>query len=172
MATHRIRDEERGLDVTYEIWRPSDGGLHPLVLWSHFSGGGRLSASYLCERLATSGYVVAAMDRSESALPERMRRYIGARVPDLRFLLDVLLAQTEIEGLHIERERLGAAGHSLGGWAVLAAPGGEVDPRIRSVAAMAPAGSSNPRPGIIPAPLAFERRREVPALIVAGEADV
>lgn len=90
-----------------------------------------------------------------------MQAWIDARVPDIRFLIDTLAASDDNVGL---------VGHSFGGWTVLAAPTDE--PRIASVVALAPAGSRNPRPGVIPAPRDFEWRRTVPTLIIAGDRDV
>ena len=97
----------------------------------------------------------------------RIDAIIGNRVPDVRFLLDHLLAREDLE---IDAERIGLAGHSLGGWTVLATP--EIDQRVRSVVAMAPGGSSNPRPGILPLELTFAWGRDVPTLYLAGELDV
>jgi predicted dienelactone hydrolase len=169
--------------VNYEVWRPPRPGTYPLILWSHFSGGDRRSASYLCEHLAQQGYIVAAMDHSDNTLPrpsaaaderekaERMQRLIGSRVPELRSLLETMLRdEAERDGIRIDAERIGAAGHSFGGWAVLALPAAE--PRVRAVVAFAPAGSSHPRPGIIPATLDFAWKHEVQTLIVTGDADV
>jgi pimeloyl-ACP methyl ester carboxylesterase len=51
----------------------------------------------------------------------------------------------------------------------LAAP--DVERRIRAVVALAPAVSSQPRPGIIPAKLAFLWGRDVPTLYLAAERD-
>jgi predicted dienelactone hydrolase len=61
-------------------------------------------------------------------------------------------------------------GHSFGGWTALASP--DAVHQIRAVVALAPAGSSNPRPGILPAKLAFNWGRDVPTLILAAENDV
>jgi dienelactone hydrolase len=67
-------------------------------------------------------------------------------------------------------DQVGLVGHSFGGWTVLATP--EVDPRIRAVVALAPAGNSKPRPGILMATLTFDWGRNVPTLYLAAENDV
>ena len=104
------------------------------------------------------------MDHSEVVAPELARRegeskaeraarieaIIASRVPDVRFLIDHLIRN---ENVAIDAERIGLVGHSFGGWTVLATP--EVDPRVRSVVAMAPGGASNPKPGILPLTLTF-----------------
>ncbi len=151
-------------------------------MYSHPSANHRRAATYLCEHLASHGYVVAALDHSERVAAELARRegetaaersvrieaIIASRVPDVRFLLDQVLARTDLEP-RIDAARIGIAGHSLGGWTALAAA--DSDRRIASVAAMAPGGASNPRPGILPLTLAFARH-DVPVLYLAAEDDL
>ena len=121
------------------------------------------------------------MDHSEVVAPELTRRegeskaeraarieaIIASRVPDVRFLIDHLIGS---ENVAIDAERIGLVGHSFGGWTVLATP--EFDLRVRSVAAMAPGGASNPKPGILPLTLTFAWGRDVPTLYLAGDLDV
>jgi len=71
--------------------------------------------------------------------------------------------------LALDPTRIGIAGYSFGGWTALAAT--EVDWRIRATVALAPAGSSQPKPGILPARLSFAWGRDVPTLYLAGEQD-
>lgn len=160
-------------------------GNYPLVIFSHHSGGHRRASAFLCTHLASHGYIVAALDHSEMVAPQlarppveneeqkkrRWQAVIESRVPDVRFLLDYLLKSGEWRsGARIDHDRIGIAGHSFGGWTALATP--EVDQRIRAVVAMAPGGSSNPRPGILPAKLTFRRGRDVPTLYLVAENDV
>jgi dienelactone hydrolase len=175
-------DQARGRLFPIEIWSPAQSGLRPLIVFSHYSGGNRRTATYLCRHLASHGYVVAAMDHSEVVAPELARRadetaeertarindIITSRVPDVRFLLDHLLGGgADIE---IETSRIGLVGHSFGGWTVLATP--EVESGVRSVVALAPGGSSSPKPGILPVNLSFDWGRDVPTLYLAAENDV
>jgi pimeloyl-ACP methyl ester carboxylesterase len=99
----------------------------------------------------------------------RIDAIIASRVPDVRFLLDYLLDGNAAE-IGIDAGRIGLVGHSFGGWTVLATP--EVEPRVRSVVAMGPGGSSQPRPGILPLTLSFAWGRDVPTLYLAAEDDV
>lgn len=166
-------DKRRSEHFTYEIWAPKNFSGSPLLLFSPFSGGSRTASRFLCEHLARHGYTVAALDHSDRRMPKpseaatdeqrttRMQALIGSRVPDLRWLLDTVRPHDRT---------VGVAGHSFGGWTALAAPSQES--RIRSVVAMAPAGSRHPRPGIIPARLDFALKRRTPVLILAGERDV
>jgi dienelactone hydrolase len=156
----------------------------PLIIYSHFSGGSRRSASFLSTHLASHGYIVAALDHSEVTAPElarpaggetrdqlaaRIDAIVGARVPDVQFLLDHLLGGGAA-ALGLSVTRVGLAGHSFGGWTALATAGHE--PRVHAVVAMAPGGSSNPRPGILPLTLDFSWDRELPVLYLTGDEDV
>lgn len=160
-------------------------GTYPLVIYSHSSGGHRRSATFLCTHLASHGYVVAALDHSELVAPElarkegeseeqkylRTRAWIANRVPDITFILDHLLSGSKFHSeAKIDSQRIGIAGHSFGGWTALATP--ESEQRIHTIVAHAPAGASNPRPGIIPAKLTFNWGRNVPTLYLVAENDV
>jgi pimeloyl-ACP methyl ester carboxylesterase len=190
VRTLEIRDRDRGRLFPCEIWYPAasppTGGLaeerdapvhqgdHPLVIFSHFSGGGRRTATYLTTHLASHGYAVAAMDHSEVVAPElgphpgesaadRARRIdaiIASRVPDVRVLLSTLTGPrpiTGLDGIGLDPALIAVAGHSFGGWTALAVP--ESEPRVRAVVALAPGGSSRPVPGVLPLTLALGRIR-------------
>ena len=164
---------------------PARPGLYPLIIFSHHSGGHRRTSTFLCTHLSSHGYVVAALDHSEVIAPELARRndedeeqkkarwqaVIESRVPDVRFLLDHMLhSRSRHPQIELDPSRIGIVGHSFGAWTALATP--ETDPRIRAVVALAPGGTSNPRPGILPVKLTFQWNREVPALYLVAENDV
>jgi predicted dienelactone hydrolase len=165
-------------------------GAYPLIAFSHSSGGHRRQATFLCTHLASHGYIVVAADHTGNTTVDaaelaqrvtagddtpiqretRVQAWIAARVPDLCCLLDHLLSGAAGAGpVHIDPQRIGIAGYSFGGWAALAVPA--VDRRIRALVALAPGGSAQPPPGIIPAPLTFTWGREVPTLFVVAERD-
>lgn len=165
----------------------AQAGNYPLIIYSHYSGGHRRAATFLCTHLSSHGYVVAALDHSEVIAPAlarplvdteeqkklRWEAVIASRVPDVRFLLDCMLSSSSggpISEVKIDPERIGVVGHSFGGWTALATP--EVDWRIQAVVAMAPGGSSNPRPGILPGKLTFQWGCKIPTLFLAAENDV
>jgi dienelactone hydrolase len=181
VRTFQARDAKRDRLFPCEIWYPAaEAGAFPLILFSHHSGGNRLAATYLCTHLCSHGYVVAALDHSEVVAPElarkdgetaeqkaaRVEAVLASRVPDLRFLLDHVLSSE----IRVDAARIGVVGHSLGGWTVLATTA--EDARIGAVVALAPGGSSQPRPGIIRAELTFAWGRDVPTLYLAAENDV
>jgi len=166
-------------------------GTYSLVVFSHSSGAGRRSATFLCTHLSSHGYIVAALDHSELLAPELARKtdetrqqksarweaLIASRVPDVLFLLNHLLGgATLFDGevgkveATIDPTQIGIVGHSFGGWTALAAT--EVEQRIRAVVALAPGGSSQPRPGILPVKLTFNWGRDVPTLYLVAENDV
>lgn len=159
-------------------------GIYPLIIYSHPSGGHRRTATFLCTHLSSHGYVVAALDHSEVVAAELARKSVeteeqkwarwealmASRVPDIRFLLDQLLDGAAWDSTaHLDAAQIGIVGHSFGGWTALAAPDSES--RIRVVVALAPGGSSQPRPGILPVKLAFAWARDVPTLYLVAEND-
>jgi len=181
-----LDDTQRGRRFPCDVWSPAEApgdAALPLVLYSHHSGGHRRVATFLCRHLASHGYAVAAMDHSESvaaelrggsgeSAAERARRVdaiIASRVPDLRLLIDHLLGGG-VPSVRCDVERVGMVGHSFGGWAVLAAP--DVEPRVRAVVAHGPGGSRTRRPALLPLDLDFAWGRDVPTLVLAGDADV
>ena len=107
-------------------------GQHPLVLVSHGTGGGALNHHLQAEALARRGYLVASLvhpgdnfrDRSMSA----DARYFFERPRQLRHLLDQLLAHPQWRQ-SIDPARIGAIGHSAGGYSVAALAGGVPDTR-------------------------------------------
>jgi predicted dienelactone hydrolase len=181
-------DQGRNRRFPIEVWQPvvaptgdvtAGSGVHPLIIYSHHSGGDRRAASYLCTHLASHGYVVAALDHSEVvaaelALPadgtphQRVewarRTWAPARVRDVRFLIDLMLERTTVDA-----GRIGIVGHSFGGWTALATP--EQDSRVGAVVALAPAGSEPPPPGIIPVTLGFQWGRDVATMYLVAEDD-
>ena len=158
---------------------------YPLIIFSHSSGRWhRRGATFLCTHLSSHGHVVAALDHSEVVAAELARRdgesgeqksarveaVIASRVPDIRFLLDHLLSGAASESdINVDSIQIGIVGHSFGGWTALAATA--VEPRIRAVVALAPGGSSQPTPGILPAKLTFAWSRDVPTLYLVAETD-
>ena len=160
-------------------------GTYPLIIFSHHSGGHRRTSTFLCTHLSSHGYIVAGLDHSEVTAPElaraqneteqqknlRWQAAIESRVPDTRFLIDQMLRSDVWNACaEIDRNQVGLVGHSFGAWTTLATP--ESDQRIKAVVALAPAGTSNPRPGILPVKLKFQWGRVVPVLYLAAENDV
>ena len=109
---------------------PIGAGRYGLIVISHGTGGGRLNHRDTAIRLAESGYVVAAPEHAGDSY--RDKRYSGTsenwrrRPRQLSAVLDRLLGDTDF-GPHIDTRRIGAIGHSAGGYSVLALIGGRAD---------------------------------------------
>jgi dienelactone hydrolase len=167
------RDEACERVFSCDVWRPDQAGDWPLIVFSHHSGGSRRAASFLTTHLASHGYVVGALDHSEVVAPEiagKVDEIIASRVPDVLFLIGRLLETSADDSSAAEAKRIGIVGHSFGGWTALAVP--ETGERIGALVALAPAGASNPKPGIIPATLSFNWRRPPATLYLIAEDDV
>ena len=109
---------------------PVGSGRHGLVLISHGTGGGRFNHRDTAIRLAGAGYIVVAPEHAGDSW--RDGRYSGTsaswrrRPRQLSAVLDRLLDDDEL-GPRIDPARIGAVGHSAGGYSVLALIGGRAD---------------------------------------------
>ncbi len=109
---------------------PVSAGQYGLVLISHGTGGGRLNHRGTAIRLVEGGYIVAAPEHGGDNW--RDDRHSGAaanwrrRPRQLSATLDRLLGDPEF-GRRIDPKRIGAIGHSAGGYSVLALIGGRAD---------------------------------------------
>jgi predicted dienelactone hydrolase len=160
------------------------GGRYPLLAFSHGFAGHRRQSTFLCTHLASHGFVVAAVDHTGNTMVDlvmaiggggagaTLPEIVEARPRDLIFMVDRLLAGAG-DGLtdRIAADRIGALGHSYGGWTALVVTGR--DHRIRAAVALAPAGGTSPFPdgGLLAAALDPRWGRDVPALMVVADAD-
>ncbi len=99
----------------------------PLIALSHGTGGTAESLAWLGTALASTGHVVAAVDHPGNnavdgyTVPGFTLWWERAR--DLSVVIDHMLADAAF-GSRIDRQRIGAAGFSLGGYTVIALAGG------------------------------------------------
>ena len=137
-------DESRKRVVPVRLYMPPGASVDrpvPLVVFSHGIGGSRLGYSYLGRFWASQGYASlhvqhVGSDRelwSGSRLGLIWRLHGAAqeeeaiaRVADLRFALDQILAHAEL-GPRIDAARIAAAGHSYGANTVMLASGAQVE---------------------------------------------
>ncbi len=103
---------------------------YPLIVLSHGTGGAVAQLSWLAERLAAGGYVVAAVNHhGNTAIEEKTPHGFflwWERARDLQRLIDHVL-EDEVFGSRIDSSRVGAAGFSLGGYTVLESAGARTD---------------------------------------------
>jgi len=105
----------------------ADTGRYPLVVISHGTGGSAAQLSWLAERLVNAGFIVAGVNHHGNTAAEDIKSPPGFVLPeerarDLTVLIDHLLADHELAP-HIDPQRIGAAGFSLGGYTALAVAG-------------------------------------------------
>jgi predicted dienelactone hydrolase len=129
-----------GRTVPMGPWQPlvapgapvAETQLKGLILLSHGTGGTQLNHHNLGTRLARDGYLVAAVLHQGDNWQDRSLvtsgRYFSERPRQLSRVLDALLASPEW-GPRIPAGRIGAVGHSAGGYSVLALAGGQAEPR-------------------------------------------
>jgi predicted dienelactone hydrolase len=156
----------------------------PLVAFSHGNSGFSRQSTFLTSHLASWGMVVTAPDHAGNTFfematvkdeDERIRRHKDSRSNrpnDLKATIDAVLDPPPArKGAwpQVAPERIGALGHSFGGWTALKMP--RRDDRIRAVCGLAPA--SEPFVG----KRAFEEGElpfepSLPTLLVAALEDV
>ena len=118
------------------IQAPPDPSVKGLIVLSHGLGGSEFCHSSLAEALARDGYLVAALRhpgdnwQDSSLLQANPARYFDERPRQVSRVIDALLLDPRWKD-RIARDaqgpRIGAVGHSAGGYTVLALAGGEPD---------------------------------------------
>lgn len=116
------------------------GGHYPLVILSHGYSNETVALSWLTENLASKGYVVAAIRHKDPPITER-DKFVE---PLLRRPLDIAFVARQLQAMPsresgIDASRVVLIGYSMGGYGVLTAAGGELDP-ASPVAQMIPGG--------------------------------
>lgn len=110
---------------------PNPGtGAYPLVIVSHGYPGSRLMMTYLTENLASKGYVVVAIDHTESTFRDAgafASTLLNRSLDDLFVLnemarLGAKTGKTFLAGL-LDADRTGLIGYSMGGYGALNAAG-------------------------------------------------
>lgn len=143
ISTFNFYDAERDRPLTTEIWYPVDPespsqsalGIwqrcdeardapislkqdkYPLIVLSHGFAGDRFNLSWLAEILTANGFIVAAMDHYGNTWNNKIPACCATpweRPLDVSFVLDQILTQTPFKDW-IDTDRIGFAGHSLGG---------------------------------------------------------
>jgi predicted dienelactone hydrolase len=109
---------------------PSDAKARwPVVLLSHGNGGEAINMSWLGAHLAAHGFIVVSVNHPGNSYGDTspdgyVRGY--ERPQHFTFILDHLL-KDPTWGPRIDPERIGAAGHSMGGYTALALVGARMN---------------------------------------------
>jgi predicted dienelactone hydrolase len=105
-------------------------GQWPLIVLSHGTGGSGMQLAWLGTVLARAGFIAAAVDHpgnnSNGTLTAEGFILPWERATDLSDVLDGLLADPEL-GPKIDKNAIGAAGFSIGGYTVLELAGARTD---------------------------------------------
>ncbi len=134
-------------------------GRHPLIIFSHGSGGTRFGYTFFVEHMASHGYIVMTADHTGNAritlldgeiVPaggERRRASATDRPNDVSFLIDEMTkrnrgADSRFTG-RVDLEKIGATGMSFGGSTTMRVL--ESDPRVKAGIMLAPGGSGGER---------------------------
>ena len=102
----------------------------PLILLSHGTGGSAGQLAWLGTALARAGFIAAAVDHpgNNAVTGYTVEGFTlwWERATDISEVLDGLLTDPELSP-HIDKDRIGAAGFSLGGYTVLELAGARTD---------------------------------------------
>jgi len=152
-------------------------GAFPLVVFSHGNNGLRIQSFFFAAHLASHGFVVATPDHHGNTFLDSLAGVVDPdpsrnRPRDMSFLIDQMLAASATPGDRfdgaIDGMRIGASGHSFGGYTTFALAGGPfglgtfTDSRVRAIFPQAPSA---------PFDDAFFAGITIPALVVGGSLD-
>ncbi|MES1217383.1 MAG: alpha/beta fold hydrolase [Bacteroidota bacterium] len=126
----------------------ASGGVYPLVIVSHGFPGSRLILTYLTENLASKGYVVVAIDHTESTFTDRagFQSTLLNRSKDVLFVLNQLADLSKSDSKNFlaglpDANNTGLIGYSMGGYGVLNVAGAGYSPRLDSFFSLIAGGS-------------------------------
>lgn len=154
---------------------PVTGRRLPLIIVSHGTGGSKEGHSDTALALAGSGFVVAAIEHTGDNYRDQSRATdAGNRPLELRRLVDFMLSEWD-QRAAIDPTKIGAFGHSSGGFSVLALAGGKPDlTRVAKHCVTQPAAFEcqllGRQSSTSPAQTAFGAEARVKALVVAAPA--
>ncbi|MDD5686746.1 MAG: hypothetical protein PHE88_02800 [Elusimicrobia bacterium] len=149
-------------NVAFNALPLAEGGLYPLLVFSHGYGGSGISSVFLTEALAAQGWVVACPDHHDTDSAVRIRtgqdkdfdrlgflqnakeitvsgpgdrdKYLY-RLDEMKLVLDGMLT-SGVFGKLIDKDRVAVGGHSFGGFTALGLSGTikeRQDSRIKAV---------------------------------------
>ena len=158
-----LRDPKTSRRIAVRLRRPTlpdPMRTAPLILHSPGLGSGLANGAPWCDAWQKAGFWVLTLshpvtnedlwDVSRGSFKERMNAALAAgqypaRVQDVRFVLDRLLADSPLSAL-IDPQRIGLSGHSYGALTAQALAGqhgpAQQEPRLRAFVALSPSAMS------------------------------
>ena len=154
VQTFKYTDSSRNRPVFVEVWYPTDentsvqkieedvwihpkeardvslsskNATYPLILMSHGHRGDRRERTWLADSLARHGYIVASVEHYGNAWFEydpKMSFKFWERAKDINFSLTQILNEPGLKH-HIDQDRIGFVGYSMGGMTGLALAGAQ-----------------------------------------------
>ncbi|MBO0755935.1 MAG: alpha/beta hydrolase [Bradyrhizobiaceae bacterium] len=128
---------------------PAAGPRRPLIVLSHGSGGMASGLGWLGTALAAHGFIAVAVNHpGNNALEDYTVEGFSLwwlRAVDLSVVIGAMLDDKTF-GSQIDPALIGAAGHSLGGYTVIAVAGGITEPARLQAFCSSPAADSLCRP--------------------------
>lgn len=134
-------EDDQGEDAAYlggalpapGVWSGASiaGGARPLVVFSHGDRGYAEASAFLCEHLASHGFVVASPDHTDNTTFDNLDRdsaIYAQRPGDISAVID--WATTDAPFADRVSGPVIAAGHSFGGYTIFALAGGKFDTSI------------------------------------------
>ncbi len=120
--------EAKEQEISYWKWNGSAAenstfpkGVFPMLIFSHGMEGSMYNQSYLAEYMARNGYIVAAIEHDDKAYTFQT---LVDRPLSVKRAIDLILNDSKID-THIDPNKIGMLGHSLGGYTSFVIAGGE-----------------------------------------------
>ncbi|MHC2437262.1 alpha/beta hydrolase family protein [Bradyrhizobium sp. USDA 4451] len=124
---------------------PAAGPRRALILLSHGFGGSASTLAWFGAALAAHGFIAVAVNHpgNNGSEPTTVDGYTltWLRAVDLSAVIDAMRADS-VFGDRIDPARIGAAGHSYGGYTVIAIAGGITDPERTPAFCRSPAADA------------------------------
>lgn len=122
--TTLLRDGKTEVTLTGRAARDAEvatGARYPLIVLSHGYPGNRFLMSPLAENLASKGYVVAAIDHTDSTYADQAEfgSTLLNRPLDQRFVIDAIEQMDGAIGTVADTSRSAIIGYSMGGYGAL-----------------------------------------------------
>jgi predicted dienelactone hydrolase len=122
--------EAKEQEISYWKWNGSAAenstfpkGVFPLLIFSHGMEGSMYNQYYLAEYMARNGYIVVAIEHDDKAYTFQT---LVDRPILIKKAIDLILNDSKIN-THIDPNKIGMLGHSLGGYTSFVIAGSEPD---------------------------------------------